>query len=234
MQSPIVIKQQPYAPETVSVPASTEATAAVPSSGSLGKQLQNNNIQTDTKPHNNTQDNVSNIQDQQYNLEDALQKYNEQKKLIVTAIPAENTNKKPIVVTDNKEQNKNLFADGDFLTGQYYKVEHLDSMPLNKEYKTVYYFIETLIVDYPINNSYICHLDESTRTQISSFFLSEKRQFQVTLPFPTPYLKKDSTIFFSLTYPLTIKGKVQYKDTTGEMITKYICEYQGKSLHAIK
>jgi len=170
VQPPVVTRQQTYVSETVSVPASTEATAAVPSLGSLEKQLQSNNIQAGVNLQNNIQDNVSNIHDQQQNLEDALQKYNEQKKLIVTTTPTEYTNKKPTVVTGNNEQNKNLFADGDFPTGQYYKVEHLDGMPLNKEYKAIYYFIETLIVDYPINNSYICHLDESAMTQISSFF----------------------------------------------------------------
>lgn len=232
IQPPAIVKQQSPISETVPSSVPTEDATAVLTSGQS-----NNNIPpaSAVNPQNNTQDNIANTQDQKQNLEDALQKYNEQKKLIVTAVPENKTkNKKQVVVTTNNEQNKNLFTDGDFPTGQYYKTEHLDNLPFTKEYKSIYYFIEPLIIDYPINNSFICHLDESTKTQISSFFLREKRQFQITFPFPTPYLKKDSTVFFSLTYPLTIKGKVQYKDTTGDMITKYICEYQGKSLHAIK
>ena len=172
-------------------------------------------------------------QDQQNNLNEVLKKYNEQKKLIISPDPKEIVKIDTPATKDNND-NKNLFADGDFPTGQFYETKHLDGMPYTKEFKATYYLIEPLIIDYPINGSYICHLDESFGTDVNNLFFSEKRQFLVTFPFPTPYLKRDSTVFFTLTYPLTIKGKVKYKDTAGDLITKYICEYQGKSLHSVK
>lgn len=174
--------------------------------------------------------------DQQNNLDEALRKLSEQKKITYTPDPKDiaNLKLKKTEISNEIDTDTSLYADGNFPAGQFYQTKHLDSLLFDKAFNNTYYLIEPLIIDYPINGSYICHLDESFSKDMHNYFFSEKRQFLVTFPYPTPYLKKGSTVFFSLTYPLTIKGKVKYKDTTGEMITKYICEYQGKSLHSIK
>ncbi|MEI6055808.1 MAG: hypothetical protein WCR55_07090 [Lentisphaerota bacterium] len=170
-------------------------------------------------------------QGQQNKLEETLNKYNDQKKSVVLPDLKETANEP--AANKNSRDSKELLADGDFPAGQFYEIKNLDSIPYDKEFKSTYYFIDQLIVDYPINDSYLCHLDESLGNTISNLLFSEKRQFLVKFPFPTPYLKKESTLFFTLTNPLTIKGKVKYKDTAGDTITKYICKYQGKSLPSL-
>lgn len=229
-----VIIDEPKAALVRSIQEEISQTKSVQSTPVIAKEItQDDNEEINVVDSKSKIQSDASNQDQQNNLNEVLKKYNEQKKLIITPDLKEIVKIDTPVMKDNNDDT-NLFADGDFPTGQFYETKHLDGMPYTKEFKSTYYLIEPLIIDYPINGSYICHLDESFGTDVNNLFFSEKRQFLVTFPFPTPYLKRDSTVFFTLTYPLTIKGKVKYKDTAGDLITKYICEYQGKSLHSIK
>lgn len=217
VQTSVIAKEQPLNTKTF------------PTSPEIGKPATDSkNIQVVINPLP-TADKITTEEEQQENFKKVFQKYNDQKKLVVK-VPPERSNKK---LRENDSEKK-LFTDGNFPAGEYYEIERLDELPFKKEYSSTYYFIGQVIIDYPFNEGYICQLNESTIDTAKNFFLDKTRQFQVRFPFSTSYLRKGCTVFFSLTHPLTIKGKVSYKDTTGETITKYICEYQGKSIHAVK
>ncbi len=127
-----------------------------------------------------------------------------------------------------------LYDNGNFPEGKFFtyeSIKNLKSLPSDKEN---YYFIGKLKADSLFNSSYRCFNYKEFGLWESLFGDGDDdMQFQINFPYDTPFVKKNTILYFNQSYPLNIDSITQAKNPLGKNRTKIVCTYYGTDVHAL-